>query len=105
LRIDVDLARHAGAAVRMDYEASWRDVVARPVLRFERPGGDLDVILPAPALGRGQWIGLVPADATGCLISPVDAPGPFGFRIVDWRGCSAPARVRARPFCAGPALP
>ena len=103
LRIDVDLARHAGAAVRMDYEASWRDVVARPVLRFERPGGDLDVILPAPALGRGQWIGLVPADATGCLISPVDAPGPFGFRIVDWRGCSAPARF-ALGFLRRPGL-
>ncbi|MBP0581364.1 glycosyltransferase family 2 protein [Labrys sp. LIt4] len=82
LRIEAPARQWAGRWVRLVFEASLLDPLTRPVLRIIRPGGDEDVILPAPSFGRGSWIGFLPSDATELHLSPADWIGPFGFRVV-----------------------
>ncbi|MGO4612092.1 hypothetical protein AB4142_37730, partial [Variovorax sp. 2RAF20] len=72
----------AGRWIRLVFEASLLDPLTRPILRIIRPGGEEEVMLPAPSFGRGIWIGFLPPDATELHLSPADWAGPFAFRVV-----------------------
>ncbi|QEN87900.1 glycosyltransferase [Labrys sp. KNU-23] len=82
LRIDGPVRQWAGHWVRLVFEASLLDPLTRPILRIIGPGGEEDVMLPAPSFGRGSWIGFLPSDATELRLSPADWTGPFAFRLV-----------------------
>jgi GT2 family glycosyltransferase len=82
LRIEAPARQWAGSWVRLVFEASLLDPLTRPILRIIRPGGEEDVMLPAPSFGRGSWIGFLPSDATELQLSPADWTGPFAFRLV-----------------------
>jgi O-antigen biosynthesis protein len=71
----------AGRWIALAWEESFVDAPCRPVLRFQTPTGDVDVILAAAVLGRQSWAGVAPATATRVLISPVDRAGPFRWRL------------------------
>ncbi|MFC2254172.1 glycosyltransferase family 2 protein [Labrys portucalensis] len=95
LKIEAPARLWAGRWVRLVFEASLLDPLTRPILRIVRPGGEEDVMLPAPSFGRGSWIGFLPSDATELHLSPVDWAGPFAFRLVSL-GRVGPFRRLAR---------
>ncbi|MGO4335162.1 glycosyltransferase [Labrys sp. KB_33_2] len=82
LRIEAPVRQWAGRWIRLVFEASLLDPLTRPILRIIRPGGEEEVMLPAPSFGRGIWIGFLPPDATELHLSPADWAGPFAFRVV-----------------------
>lgn len=85
MELSADLNKIVGNSIEFFYEASILDCLTRPIIRFILNGLVVDHILPAPVGGRGAWTGYVPHGVRQIQISPVDAPGPFGFRIV---GCN-----------------
>ena len=88
LRIDVDAARFAGQWIELIFDTGLTDVVTRPMLRSVTPDGDRDEFLPAAALGRARWIGKIPRRTSAILVSPVNAPVSFAFRLVAARRLS-----------------
>lgn len=104
LQVIVDLASISKNSVEIVYESSLLDVLTRPIIRFVFKDRIEDLVLPAPIGGRGVWIGRVPEGVTQILISPVDAPGTFGFRVLEcrpigkWR--KTQRALRYHPFSA-----
>ncbi|MCI0599216.1 MAG: glycosyltransferase [Beijerinckiaceae bacterium] len=79
-----------GRWFRMRYRLGLYDHPARPVVSYRR--GAIEIgwhLLPGPVLGRAEWIGTVPADATAVWISPVIEPGHFCFAIEEIEPLSA----------------
>ena len=76
LRLVLDpIPRGRWLAIR--YAANLFADPVRPVLRFARPGGHEDALMPGPVLGRATWLGLVPDDAEALQIDP----GAEAFRV------------------------
>ncbi len=67
----------AGRWIALAWEESFVEAPSRPILRFQTPTGDVDIIVAAAVLGRQSWAGVAPATATRLLISPVGRAGPF----------------------------
>ena len=78
----VDISIISGCSVEMVFEASIIDCLTRPLIRFVFQDYFYDNVLPAPVRGKGTWTGHVPSEVKQILISPVDMPGPFGFRVI-----------------------
>jgi GT2 family glycosyltransferase len=85
LRFDVDAGALAGRWVELAYDAGFSGAVTRPLLRCLAPDGAKDEILPGPVMGRALWIGKIPPNATGVLVSPINTEGAFAFRIASMR--------------------
>jgi GT2 family glycosyltransferase len=88
MRLEVDAASLANRWVEMVYDASLVHDVARPVLRCFSGQAYEDAILPGPVLGRGIWLGKIPAATTKLCLSPANREGPFRFRIRSLRPIS-----------------
>ncbi|WP_395666456.1 glycosyltransferase [Methylocella sp.] len=68
--------------LRLFCRLSLYDRPVRPVFSFRRGGAEIGWRLGAgPVLGRGETILRLPAEADALWISPVGAPGPFGFAL------------------------
>ncbi|MCI0598551.1 MAG: glycosyltransferase [Beijerinckiaceae bacterium] len=71
-----------GRWFRMRYRLGLYDQPSRPVVSYRRDSEEIGWhLLPGPVLGRAEWIGTVPEDATAVWISPVTEPGRFCFAI------------------------
>ncbi|WP_156964642.1 glycosyltransferase [Methylocapsa aurea] len=71
-----------GRWFRMRYRLSFYDDPTRPEVSFRRGAEEIGWhLLPGPVLGRAEWVGIAPEDATAVWISPVSRPGPFRFVI------------------------
>ncbi len=78
----------------IEWESALADPACRPVLTFlhRLPDGresETDVFLHAAIFGRQRAVVAVPDHVLRVLISPVDRPGPFGFRLVKADAISA----------------
>ncbi|MBV9078633.1 MAG: hypothetical protein JO048_14265, partial [Methylobacteriaceae bacterium] len=72
--------------LRLRYRTDWLSDPVRPLLRFDRAGGEpAYAILPGPVCGAATWTGRVPDGTTGLAISPVRHPGPFDFALDEVR--------------------
>ncbi len=68
----------------MRYRLSLYDDPTRPVVSFRRGAEEIGWhLLPGPVIGRADWFGIVPEDATAVWISPISAAGQFCFVIED----------------------
>ncbi|MGC2223119.1 MAG: hypothetical protein WA624_12510, partial [Methylocella sp.] len=71
-----------GRWFRMRYRLGLYDRPVRPLVSYR--GGSAEIgwhLLPGPVLGRADWFGIVPTEATAVWISPVSEPGRFCFSI------------------------
>jgi GT2 family glycosyltransferase len=68
----------AGRWLRLTYAADRFARPVRPMLRFlRRDAPPEEALLPGPVLGRGRWLGLVPAGTDAILLAAPES----GFRI------------------------
>lgn len=74
--------------VRIRYAASLLDDPVRPLIRFRTVSREQIEIMNGAVCGCAEWIGRVPDGTLEVSISPVDRPGPFGFRIERIEGLS-----------------
>ncbi|WOJ91124.1 glycosyltransferase family 2 protein [Methylocapsa polymorpha] len=73
-----------GRWFRMRYRLSLYEDPTRPVVSFRRGAEEIGWhLLPGPVLGRAEWFGITPDDATAVWISPVSESGQFRFIIED----------------------
>ena len=79
LRFDRELRR--GRWWRIAYRASLFDPVVRPALRFETDQGLVDMLMPAPILGRAGWYGFAPRGGSLVWVSPGHTLPQHGFEI------------------------
>jgi O-antigen biosynthesis protein len=71
-----------GRWVRLCYRTSFFDDVTRPLIRFDTSDGrSFTEPMSGAILGRGTWIGYVPAKTVTISINPVARLGPFAFVI------------------------
>ncbi|MEJ0095251.1 MAG: glycosyltransferase family 2 protein [Methylocella sp.] len=71
-----------GRWFKMRYRLGLYDRPTRPLISYRRGAQEIGRhILPGPVLGRAEWIGVVPKDASEVWISPVAEAGPFNFVI------------------------
>ncbi len=71
-----------GRWFKMRYQLGLYDRPIRPLISYRRGAQEIGWhILPGPVLGRAEWIGVVPKDASEVWISPVAEAGPFNFVI------------------------
>ncbi len=85
LRLSVNASEFAGCWIELIYDLGLTDAVTRPLLRSVVADGHQDQILPGAVLGRAIWLGRIPNGTIAILVSPVNSPGPFAFRIVSAR--------------------
>lgn len=82
LRVVANWPSLAGRWIRLEYSQGLYDDPVRPLLRFDLPnGGQKEVLLPAPVLGRGIWVGRVPSKAMRALVSPAMRETRINFRV------------------------
>jgi GT2 family glycosyltransferase len=66
----------------MRYRLGLYDHPTRPLVSYRRGSREIGWhVLPGPVLGRAEWIGVVPSDASDVWISPVAEAGLFSFTI------------------------
>jgi O-antigen biosynthesis protein len=83
LRLGPMAALPKGRWVRICYRTSFFDAVTRPLIRFDTSDGhSFTELMNGAILGRGAWIGYVPAKTVTVSINPVARLGPFAF-VVD----------------------
>ncbi|MGH6842953.1 MAG: glycosyltransferase family 2 protein, partial [Methylocella sp.] len=79
----------------MRYRLGLYDRPVRPLVSFRRGSDEIGwQLLPGPVLGRADWFGRVPAQATAVWISPVSEPGHFCFSIEEVETLSSRALLR-----------
>jgi O-antigen biosynthesis protein len=82
LRVTSPAALPKGRWVRLCYRTSFFDDVTRPLIRFDTSDGrSFTEPMSGAILGRGTWIGYVPAKTVTISINPVARLGPFAFVI------------------------
>ena len=85
----------AGRWFRMRYRLGLYDRPVRPLVSYRRGSAEIGWhLLPGPVLGRADWFGIVPAEATAVWISPVSEPGRFCFTIEEIEPLSSFALLR-----------
>ncbi len=84
-----------GRWFRMSYRLGLYDRPVRPLVSYRRGSEEIGWhLLPGPVLGRADWFGLVPVEATAVWISPVSEPGRFCFTIEEIEPLSSFALLR-----------
>lgn len=84
-----------GRWFRMRYRLGLYDLPVRPLVSYRRGSEEIGWhLLPGPVLGRADWFGLVPGEATAVWISPVSEPGRFCFTIEEIEPLSSFALLR-----------
>ena len=84
-----------GRWFRMRYRLGLYDRPVRPLVSYRRGSEEIGWhLLPGPVLGRADWFGIVPAEATAVWISPVSEPGRFCFTIEEIEPLSSFALLR-----------
>ncbi|MGQ0445959.1 MAG: glycosyltransferase family 2 protein [Beijerinckiaceae bacterium] len=84
-----------GRWFRMRYRLGLYDRPVRPLVSIRRGSDEIGWhLLPGPVLGRADWLGRVPAQATAVWISPVSEPGHFCFSIEEVETLSSLALLR-----------
>lgn len=82
LSIEPISAFATGRWFRMRYRLGLYDRPARPLVSYRRGSQEIGWhLLPGPVLGRAEWIGVAPAEATAIWISPVAEAGQFRFVV------------------------
>ncbi|HEY8031956.1 MAG TPA: glycosyltransferase family 2 protein [Methylocella sp.] len=84
-----------GRWFRMRYRLGLYDRPLRPLVSYRQGSEEIGWhLLPGPVLGRAEWFGLVPTEATAVWISPVSEPGRFCFTIEEIEPLSSCALLR-----------
>ncbi|MGH6799801.1 MAG: glycosyltransferase family 2 protein [Methylocella sp.] len=84
-----------GGWFRMRYRLGLYDRPVRPLVSARLGSEEIGWhLLPGPVLGRADWFGIVPAEATAVWISPVSEPGRFCFNIEEVEPLSSLALLR-----------
>lgn len=92
LRLDPPESVFRNGWIHLRYSTSLIDDPVRPLIRFRTADGSETVeIMDGAVCGRARWIGPVPQGTVDIAVSPVNHPGPFGFRIDAIEG---PSRLR-----------
>jgi O-antigen biosynthesis protein len=82
LRVSPAAALPKGRWVRLFYRTSFFDPVTRPLIRLDTSDGQsFTEPMNGAILGRGAWIGYIPAKTESVSINPVARLGPFAFVI------------------------
>jgi O-antigen biosynthesis protein len=82
VRVTSPAALPKGRWMRLCYRTSFFDDVTRPLIRFDTSDGrSFTEPMSGAILGRGTWIGYVPAKTVTISINPVARLGPFAFVI------------------------